>query len=258
MNRKYFFFDIDGTLTDRNTGIIVPSALEAIEKLKAAGHFVAIATGRAAYKAKNFAKDNGFMHMVCNGGHGIYLDGQVVENRPLDYEKALAVYHEARALGYGIYTAIDDSNRVYANDFLFHEQAGSRKEPSVYIIDEKFAPETTGHIFKMYVSIPEEEEARLTTRKALGHLRFEKEYLMFQPDAKKEGILRMLELTGGQPEDVVVFGDDYNDLCMFDPAFFCVAMGNGCEELKQKADFVTRDNTADGIYYACETHGWFS
>ena len=45
MKKKYFFFDIDGTLTDRATGNIVPSAILAVQKLKEAGHFVAINTG---------------------------------------------------------------------------------------------------------------------------------------------------------------------------------------------------------------------
>lgn len=31
MEKKYFFFDIDGTLTDRSTGKIVPSAREALD-----------------------------------------------------------------------------------------------------------------------------------------------------------------------------------------------------------------------------------
>ena len=79
MNKKYIFFDIDGTLTDRKTGQIVPSAAEAVKKLQQAGHFVAIATGRACYKAEHFRKDNGFKHMVCNGGHGIIYDGGLKE-----------------------------------------------------------------------------------------------------------------------------------------------------------------------------------
>ena len=89
MEKKYFFFDIDGTLTDRSTGQIVPSAAEAVRKLKEAGHFVSIATGRARYKAERFRRENGFDHMVCNGGHGIVYQGELRENRPLDYEKAL-------------------------------------------------------------------------------------------------------------------------------------------------------------------------
>ena len=49
MEKKYLFFDIDGTLTDRSTGEIVTSAREALPRLEENGHFVAIATGRAHY-----------------------------------------------------------------------------------------------------------------------------------------------------------------------------------------------------------------
>ena len=58
-------------------------------------------------------------------------------------------------------------------------------------------------------------------------------------------------------EQVVVFGDDTNDLVMFDPAFYKVAMGNACDELKEKADFIADNNVDNGIYKACEAHGWF-
>ena len=258
MDRKYFFFDIDGTLTVRETGIMVPSAREAIEKLKAAGHFVSIATGRACYKAEKFRADSGIDHMVCNGGHGIVIDGKCVENRPLDYEKCLAIYREAISLGYGVLVALDDSDKVYANSFAFYDQVGSRKEPTTYIINENYDPADYDAIYKLYVSVPGEEEERLTLRNTLGSLRFEPEYLMFQPDDKKGGILRMLELAGGKPEDVVVFGDDYNDMCMFDPDFYRVAMGNGCQELKDMADYIAPGNIDDGIYRTCKTHGWFS
>lgn len=67
----------------------------------------------------------------------------------------------------------------------------------------------------------------------------------------------MLSYVGGRPEDVVVFGDDYNDLDMFDDTFYKVAMGNGCDALKAKADYVAAANVEDGIYKACEEHGWF-
>ena len=218
---------------------------------------MAIATGRARYKAEGFRAEHGFDHMVCNGGHGIVIDGEVQENRPKDYDKALAIYREAVGLGYGVLVAMDDSPRVYTRDFRFYDQVGIRKEPTTYIIDENYDPADYDVIYKMYISIPSEEEERLTLKDTVPSLRFEPAYLMFQPDEKKEGILRMLELTGGNPEDVVVFGDDYNDLCMFDPPFYRVAMGNACQELKDQADYVTGTNVDDGIYRACRQHGWF-
>ena len=41
------------------------------------------------------------------------------------------------------------------------------------IIDPQFDPDREKKIFKMYVSIPEEEEERLTAKEKVGHLRFE-------------------------------------------------------------------------------------
>lgn len=257
MDKKYFFFDIDGTLTVRETGVIVPSADEAIRKLKAAGHFVSIATGRAFYKAEKFRVHTAFDHMVCNGGHGIVYEGTLRENRPLELAACKAIYQQALDLGYGALVALDDSQKVYARDFSFIEQCGTRKEPTTYIIDEDFTLDDVDAVYKMYISIPAEEEDRLTLKDTVGHMRFVETYLMFQPDDKKNGILRMLDYAGGKPEDVVVFGDDYNDLVMFDEQFYCVAMGNGCDELKAKADFVAEANVEDGIYKACEKHGWF-
>ena len=52
LSKKYFFFDIDGTLTDEATKKIVPSAFLALQKLQQAGHFVAIATGRAQSQSR--------------------------------------------------------------------------------------------------------------------------------------------------------------------------------------------------------------
>ena len=262
MSRKYFFFDIDGTLTDRSTGIIVPSADLALRKLREAGHFVAINTGRAHYKARKFFDENGFDNMVCNGGMGIVLDRVLVENSPLEYEAALELYNEALEKGFGVLVADEDSKRVAAKDFKFYEQAGIRKEPTTYVIDPDYKPQDRGVIYKMYISVhqmPEEDlEELLPSVKKLGYLWFEPEYLLIQQDCKKRGILRMLELVGGDARDVVVFGDDTNDMDMFAPEFYKVAMGNGHPDLMALADEVAPPNVEDGIYRVCEKNGWFN
>lgn len=94
--KKYFFFDIDGTLTDLKTHQIVPSAKIALEKLKQAGHFVCLNTGRAHYKAEKTRKEFNFENMVCNGGNGIVLGGILKENIPLDKQGALKIIQEAK------------------------------------------------------------------------------------------------------------------------------------------------------------------
>ena len=109
---------------------------------------------------------------------------------------------------------------------------------------------------EIYKNIGEQEQ-NFKSIEMLGHLRFVKEYVIFQPDNKKGGILKMMEILNGDIEDVVVFGDDYNDLDMFDSRWTCVAMGNACDALKEKATYVAEKNVDDGIYKICSEMNWF-
>lgn len=256
MDKKYFFFDIDGTLTDRKTNAVVSSALETLRKLEENGHFVAIATGRAHYKAEKFTKANGFKNMVCNGGNGYVINDEFVENIPLDKEGCIKIARQAEELGYGWCIVMDDTRDVYMTNDLFLRQVGKRKEPTRYIIDDELDLEAVEKYFKVYVAIPKEEEEKLTTKELVGHLRFEPEYLMFQPDNKRGGIINMMKHLNADIKDVVVFGDDYNDMDMFCPEWFSIAMGNGCQDLKNVANYVTDTNVNDGIKKACEHFGW--
>ena len=58
MKRKFFFFDIDGTLAVGVPGkqYIPDSTKLALKKLKEAGHFLAIATGRSHAMAVDHMK----------------------------------------------------------------------------------------------------------------------------------------------------------------------------------------------------------
>ena len=256
MNKKYFFFDIDGTLTDRATGKIVPSAQVALNELQKAGHFVAIATGRAHYKARNFMESVGLHDMVCCGGGGLVIHDELVQNIPLDLEKSKAIAKQALSLGYGVLFTLDDSIKVYTQDHTFQNQVGDRKEPTEYVYDENLDVDELNVIYKMYISIPQNQEYLLTLKDTVGHLRFEKEYLMFQPDEKRKGIKGMIDYLQGEIKDVVVFGDDYNDIDMFQGDWYSIAMGNACNELKKIASEVTDSNVNDGIYNVCMKHNW--
>ena len=98
-----------------------------------------------------------------------------------------------------------------------YARSEKEKEPTRYIIDDMLEVEKADAIYKVYVAIPKEDEEKLTTKELVGHLRFEPEYLMFQPDNKRGGIIKMMEHFKCRYQRCCIFGDDYNDMDMFCP-----------------------------------------
>ena len=98
MNRKFFFFDIDGTLAVGTPGrqYIPESTKKAIRMLKEQGHFVAIATGRSYAMAVDHMRSLGFENMVSDGGNGITIDNELITIKPLDYQKCLNLIDECK------------------------------------------------------------------------------------------------------------------------------------------------------------------
>lgn len=258
MKKRYFFFDIDGTLTDNATHRMVPSAIKALELLRQNGHFVAIATGRARYKTIKSAKEAGVGSYVCCGGACLVLNGRQIDDKPLDRERCLTMLKRFEQEKTGYLLLLEDSDQVVMKDFRFLEQAGLRKELTTYCYSPHLDIQKIPAFKKIYGALSEEKERQCPWTDELGHLRMTADYVVFQYDAKKDGILRMMKYLDADPADAVVFGDDTNDLVMFDPRWTSVAMGNAKEELKKKADYVTAANTDDGILKACLHFGWIS
>lgn len=256
MRKKYFFFDIDGTLTDEKTHRIVPSALKTLNQLKENGHFVSIATGRAHYKAISFTSQIDIHNLVCNGGGCLVINDEIKDLQPLPFQKTIHILEEADKNEIGWLLALEDDDAVVMKDYRFLEQAGLRKELTTYQYDSSLDYHTLPKIMKMYLSYTKEMEEFLPWVNEVWNLRMFPEYVIYQYDAKKDGIIRMMNYLHAPLEDVVVFGDDTNDLVMFDPMWTSIAMGNGKEKLKEKASYVTARNIDDGIEKACRHFGW--
>ena len=71
--------------------------------------------------------------------------------------------------------------------------------------------------------------------------------IMDKDVSKWTSIEALMKLENINKEDVIAFGDDYNDYDMIKNAGIGVAMGNAEESVKEIADFITDSNMNDGI-----------
>ncbi len=70
--------------------------------------------------------------------------------------------------------------------------------------------------------------------------------------SKGKAVLQVAKFLGVKPEEIISFGDNYNDMEMIQSTGLGIAMGNAVPELKQAADFVTLSNQEDGVAYFLE------
>lgn len=76
--------------------------------------------------------------------------------------------------------------------------------------------------------------------------------IMQKSASKEEAVQWVLNDIGVKSKHVMVFGDDFNDLGLFEMCGFPIAMGNAIIELKNCAAHVTDSNDNDGVAVALE------
>ena len=255
--KKYFYFDIDGTLLawiNYSETYIPESTKIALKKLKENGHFIAIATGRSKAMAEKIADELDIKNIVSDGGNGITIDGETIEIKPLDRDLCLNLINECIEKGYawGIQPTNETIRLIPDDTFL-------KVTGDVYMesrIVEGLNPLDYEGFFKLYIALKDGQESNLEHLNKLPWCRYHDTYIFIEPKDKSVGIRRMMEILNAPIEDVVVFGDDLNDLTMFNNDWTCIAMGNAKKEIKERATYITDDVTKDGIYNALVHFNW--
>lgn len=72
---------------------------------------------------------------------------------------------------------------------------------------------------------------------------------------KAAGIQKICEILGISHENTYSFGDSTNDLDMLEYTAHSVAMGDGMQQAKDAAEYVTTSLWEDGIYQGCKYYG---
>lgn len=253
MQKKYFFFDIDGTLATGLTTIMPESAKRCIARLRENGHFTALATGRLQASAAQVAARYGFTHFVADGGYSLTVGGKIAEMKSLPVQDCIALIDRLQAAD--IPWAVTPVNEAacVTSDKRYLDFAPPEYFPTRY--DPAFDYRALDVLYKVNIVCAAEHEHEIDWG-TLPTVRYNRDILLIEPTEKQNGIRRMIERLGIPNEDVVIFGDGMNDVCMFGQGWFSIAMGNARDALKQMADYVTDPVDQDGLWNACAHFGW--
>ena len=258
---KLIAIDTDGTLLNSD-GEILESTKIAIKKALNKGIRVVLSSGRPIDGLKGYMNE---LEIMGSGEYVITLNGAIVRNAdddiisenllPNSYYRILTAFGLANKIPFNI---VDANSRIITTDHnvdpMIYQQAYENQDP-LYIRNPEELPEEKMRIAKgcfvgdSYILDEFEPKIRKEFKKDLSVIRTDPYFLeLFALHVNKGNALRELasKLNITQAE-IMVVGDEYNDISMFENCGTSVCMANGDEEAKKAADYITSSNDEDGI-----------
>lgn len=266
MNYKLIALDIDGTLTNSKKEI-TPRTRYALLEAQSKGKKLIIASGRHPIGIQDLARDlmidkNGGYIMAFNGGKIINCQtGETVVSKlfPLEYLSDIVSVLKDSNITINTY---DDKNIISnnkVNDYTYVER--DIIKANMVVVDD-FLGTVKFDINKVLLAGEPDE---IDKYKEILSMRYDglldvyksaPYFLELMPFGVTKGsmLAQLINKLGVSREEIVAFGDHYNDMTMIGFAGLGVAMGNAIDDLKKIADYVCETNDNDGIANVIERY----
>ncbi len=246
---KIAFFDIDWTLYDHAAKQWVDSGLEAIKELSRRGVKIIICSARPYHSQKHFGCfDLGIPWdgYICSCGAYAEVEGQVVIKELMDEKKIKRLCNSAK-------------KRNLCMEFITLKGRFLYGEPNEYMdayhaVYNDVVPEQKDYVGEestgCLLFCPKEmDEAIQAENPDIVYFRFHETGVdvMEKPRTKGEAMAKVMAFYGFKKEEAIGFGDDFQDMSMADCCGEFVCVGNGREEVKAVATYVTDPIAEDGI-----------
>lgn len=253
---KMVFFDIDDTLRVKDTGYMPESIQRVFKALKAKGILVGIASGRARYGVPQEVQDLHADYCVKLNGAYVKDDAKtIIFQAPIPAD--VVVVYKKWADDMGIFYGMAGRHEAVLsarNDMI------SNAIDNVYAQLEVCPDYNEYHdVYQMWTFEDKGDGLQLPAELA-EHLRLVRWHdnssdVVLKGTSKALGVSKVVDHLGLKPENILVFGDELNDLELFDYAGISIAMGVSHPRLQEKADVITKKVEEDGILYALEELG---
>ena len=253
---KIIFFDIDDTLRNSKTGFIPTSIPTVFQQLREKGILTGIATGRGIFgvvpEIRELKPD---FFVTLNGAYIEDKKGNVIDSNKISKDKVESYIAWTKEVGidYGLvgsHTAKLSTRTELISEAIDPIYPDLDVDPDFYEKED---------IYQMWTFEDQGDDLTLPESLAstLRMVRWHEHSSDVVPisGSKAAGVAKVVEHLGYKPENVMVFGDELNDLELFDYAGISIAMEVSHEKIKEKADYITKTLEEDGIFDALERFG---
>lgn len=244
------------------------SAIEAIRQARANGHLVFICTGRSRAEVYPEIWDIGLDGMI--GGNGSYVEyhNEVIMHQTISYENCVKIVDWLHTKGLEFY--LESNSGLYGS-----EEFETKAEPVIREYSKRKGREYSkltvkdvfpdmifgGGLYRNDLNkvsyILNSYQDYIDTRNQFKDLQNGTwggagETALFgdigvRDITKAHAIDVLLKHIGATKEQTIAFGDAKIDIPMLEYCSYGVAMGNGGDEIKKVADYVTDEVDADGL-----------
>lgn len=271
MKPKLIFIDIDGTLFDHAKDAIPESAKNAILSAKSKGHKIFLSTGRPYadidQEILNFPLDG----MIVSCGAVVYVDNKPIYCKTYPQKELISLIQFM--LDNNIGFSLDGIHKNYLTEEAFNCLSGlmfknnedselsrammaknncfpfedMKEEDLKAVVKISIFTKNKKSCEKLFQRIPKSLVGFMYKN---NHLDLYNGEISIKGITKATGLKQITNYLNIPIEDTIAIGDSLNDLDILQEAGLSICMGNGADECKKTADFVTKDISNDGLAYA--------
>lgn len=271
MKPKLIFIDIDGTLFDHAKDAIPESAKNAILSAKSKGHKIFLSTGRPYVdidqEILNFPLDG----MIVSCGAVVYVDNKPIYCKTYPQKELINLIQFMIDNNIGF--SLDGIHKNYLTEeafnclssLMFKNNEDSELSRAMMAKNncfpfEDMKEEDLKEVVKISIFTKNKESCEKLFQKIPdsltgfmyknNHLDLYNGEISIKGITKATGLKKITCYLNKAIEDTIVIGDSLNDLDILQEAGLSICMGNGADECKEVADFITKDISDDGLAYA--------
>lgn len=261
---KMVSMDLDETLL--NTEKVITKSFESfVQKLKSNNIIPVVATGREYYSAHKFVGNNVDIDLICNNGNVIRdnLTGKVHYVNPISDEdlKRVMAFDDNDKVFTSLHIQRDDGIDLVYKKKNFTNFEGTYvdafRERNLGLDDfENLEGNPLSIVFAGshddLVDLRNRMRDKISDRFNFHIMKIRREpkwmlEVLQKSGDKFYGVKKYAEIRGIDLKNVAAIGDDSNDVMLIENVGLGIAMKNGVERLRERADVVSDyDNNSDG------------